>query len=526
MARKEDSTVKAEVIERPQVKEIEDPKAVTHATAAIWDSTSPANKYNPWRDAPYTKAKAGALDERGFKKVVEECRYFYRRDPIANTTIDKLIEIGINNLIIDKGSLSENQYRILEGIKPQVLDFLKDGALEFLISGLVIPSVTFEWKKKSYLEDMGVKKYSKAWLPKDLWFRNPNNIELKESFVSKEPMYFLDIPTDYLRLLKKAIDGKGVQDTKEISDFMTSYPGFVEQIKSGSKKIRLANKNRLFIRRNPMVDSPYPTPYLYPALESLQHKRNIRAMDFSLSSRVIEAIQVFRLGDKDFPLTQETEYQLEDLKTQITNRYAISPASIERVFQLFGNHTLQIEWVIPPIEALLNAEKYKEINNDIIYALGFPRVLIMGESERTGSSDHDFATLSPIATMESFRERLLRIAKYVFDEVVKKNDLGDYGGVRFEKINLVKFQELSDALLQLYEKGNVSRTSVSDFYGYNWEEEVQLRKEEKDLLEELGLDEYNPQPFDKPVTEEPSSNNDTKMDEKPTENEPKSPKKE
>ena len=521
MARKQDSNIKVEVTPKPQKEKFENPK--THATAAIWDTPSTAyNTSNPWRDAPSKRVRTGALTEKEYEKIVEQCRYFYRKDPIASTTIDKLIEIGINELIIDKGSLSDNQYRMLEGIKPQIIDFLQEGAQEFLVSGLVVPAITFEWKKKADLEDMGVKKYSKAWLPKDMWYRNPKNIELKESFISREPRYYVKIPTEYLKLLQESLNPTTPENSKTVSDFLTSYPGFVEQIKAGNKKILLKNEHGLFIRRKPMVDTPYPTPYLYSALDSLQHKRNIRAMDFALASRVIEAIQVYRLGDKDFPLTQETEYQLEELKDQIATRYASTPATIERVFQLFGNHTLDIEWIIPPVEALLNSDKYKEVNNDIIYALGFPRVLIMGEAERSGSADHDFATLSPIATMENFRKKLLRIAKYIYDEVVKNNDLGDYGGVRFEKINLVKFEDLSAALLELYEKGNISRSSISEFYGYNWDEEVHSRKEEKDLLEELGLDEYNPQPFDKP----PDKNNTGETGGKSTENKPEPQEKE
>lgn len=492
-----DTKIKTEVVEKNKREELKDPKAISHMTSALWERTSPSSIYNPWRDANYKKAKAPLLNDREYLKAVEECRYFYRKDPIANTTIDKLVEIGITDLIIDKGSLSENQYRMLEGIKDEVLDFLKDGALEFLVSGLVIPEITFEWKRKKVLEDMGVKKYSEAWLPKEMWYRNPENIELKESFMSREPLYYLNVPDEYIKALNKILDTDTPEHNRMVNEFMTSYPGFVEQLKKGEKKVLLIDKNNLFIRRKSMVDSPYPTPYLYPAIESLQHKRNIRAMDFALASRVIEAIQVFKLGDKDFPLTKETEYQLEDLKTQISTRYSLSPASIERVFQLFGNHTLEIEWIIPPVEALLDDTKYREVNNDIIYALGFPRILIMGEAERTGSSNHDYATLSPIATMENFRNRLIRIAKYIFDEIVRKNDLGDYGGVRFEKVNLVLFKDFSEALLNLYEKGNISRESVSNFYGYNWDEEVNKRKREKSLLDELGLDEYNPQPFDK-----------------------------
>lgn len=494
----EDSKIKTEVVERNSDKEIDDPKAVTHKVASIWDTTSPSNKYNPWRDAEFKKVKTPELSKK-FKEIVKDCRYYYRKDPIANTTIDKLVEIGVTDLVIDRGSLSDNQYRILEGIKPHILKFLKEGALEYLISGLVVPAISFKWIKKKKLEKMGVKKYKKLWLPEELWFRNPEYLELEESFFSSEPLYYLKIPIEYLRRLKKVVDSnKDVPEMdKIINNLQTSYPGFFEQLKSGKKRILLDNTDRLFIRRKAQTDIPYPTPYLYSALDALKHKRNIRAMDYALASRVIEAIQVFKLGDKDFPLTQETEYMLDDLKEQIQRRYALSPASVERVFQLFGNHTLDIEWVIPPVEALLDKDKYVEVNNDIIYALGFPRILIMGESKRTGSSDHDFATLSPMATMENFRQKLIRIAEHIFDEVVRRNDLGDYGGVRFEKMNLIKFKEFSAALLELYTKGNVSRGTVSDFYGYNWEEEVNKRKKEKEILEELGLDEYDEQPFDK-----------------------------
>lgn len=492
----EDTKIKAEVVERPQKPE-HSPETVTHAISSLWDTTSPSSKYNPWRDADFKKVKSSEIEKK-FKEVVQTCRYFYRKDPIANTTIDKLVEIGVNNLVIDKGTLSDNQYRVLEGVKEDVLDFLKEGALEFLVSGLVVPEVNFKWMKKEKLEEMGVKKYKKLWLPSEMWFRDPELLELKKSLFSREPLYYLLIPREYLNLLKERVTDEPPDVIDQIANTLqTSYPGFVEKLKAGHNKILLEDKHGLFIRRKPMVDMPYPTPYLYAAIEPLQHKRNIRAMDYALASRVIEAIQVFRLGDKDFPLTQETEYQLEELKDQIRTRYALTPASIERVFQLFANHTLEIEWIIPPIEALLDSEKYSEVNQDIIYALGFPRLLIMGESERTGSSDHDFATLSPVATMENFRGKLLKIAKYIFDEIVRKNDLGDYGGVRFEEVNLVRFADFSESLLSLYEKGNVSRESVSEFYGYNWKEEVNKRKEERDLLEELGLDEYNPQPFDK-----------------------------
>ena len=46
---------------------------------------------------------------------------------------------------------------------------------------------------------------------------------------------------------------------------------------------------------------------MYPALEPLKHKRNIRRMDYSIASRVISAIQLIKLGNDDFPVTEDDE---------------------------------------------------------------------------------------------------------------------------------------------------------------------------------------------------------------------------
>ena len=97
----------------------------------------------------------------------------------------------------------------------------------------------------------------------------------------------------------------------------------------------------------------------------------------------------------------------------------MSGKNVERIFQLFANHTLQVEWVVPDVAALINEQKYVSINQDIIYGLGFPRILITGKSEKTGTSDPQYAMISPARTMDNFRKLVLELIKYIVDEIAK-----------------------------------------------------------------------------------------------------------
>ena len=91
---------------------------------------------NPWTDA--LKAKDKVFDRDEFVKINSLCRFFYRTEPVVSTVVNKLVEIGINDLVFSKNKLSENEFRVFSSIKPKLLDFAEQMAQEFLLSGLFI----------------------------------------------------------------------------------------------------------------------------------------------------------------------------------------------------------------------------------------------------------------------------------------------------------------------------------------------------------------------------------------------------
>lgn len=447
---------------------------------------------NPWSPNEYDKLEIG--DKDTFREIVEDCRFFYKKDPIAGTTIDKLVEIGINEIKFHKNGLSDNEIKVFEGIKPKLREFAESMALEFLLSGLVIPEINYTLVNKTYFQSYEVKRYDHLILPTSMWLRDPATIRINTPLLGDKPSYFMEVPEEMVYFIRhNGVYPDGTKDESLFMDLSTNFPNFVSKIKNGERFILL--ENDLIIRRKHITDSPYPVPYLLRALEGMKHKRNLRRMDYAIASRVIGAIQLFKLGSDSFPVTEEDgDEQFNSIKNQMYYRDT-GGKDIERIFQLFANHTLNIEWVFPPTEALLDDAKYKDINQDIIYALGFPRILIVGESEKSNTSEAEFALKSPQSMMENFREKIIQVIREICSEISKKNGFKSEPIVLFEPLNLVAFGEFIRGLSDLYATGNLSRTSYADYFGYNFLDEIDQKEKEKKLLEQKGLDEFAPKPF-------------------------------
>jgi hypothetical protein len=275
---------------------------------------------------------------------------------------------------------------------------------------------------------------------------------------------------------------------------LAEYPEFVSQVRAGETKILLDNP--LIVKSTTLTDSQYPIPYLYPALESFKHKRNIKRMDYSISARVISAILQVAVGSDEFPLTSDQEDYLVELEQKFKWRESLSGNEVERVFTLFTNHTVKIDWVFPEVDALLSEKKYDPVNRDITVALGFPRILITGETEKSFTSDPEIATLSPLSTMNAMRDQLLPIVYFIFYNMEQYNDtiIRVPEEVKFKPINLMSLQLFFDGINALYESGNLSRQSFAEAFGYDFNDEIDKRIEEQTVIEESGLQEFAPVP--------------------------------
>jgi len=431
---------------------------------------------------------------KDYHSLVRYCRFFYEHDGIAYTTINKQIEIAMTNLCLNNGTCtSENEFLIYEYLLEELSAFMKRVALEYLISGLVIPEVTWDRISGTTIKPSLRKNYE---LPVDLWHRDPLSIKIHKTplpnrllvlaKISDEDKYFIENQGKYM---------DGSQDYETYKLLIEQYPDFVRKVKAGETEFKLENPT--VIRRYSRSGSVWPTPFLTPAIELFMHKRNLRKMDYAIASRVIQAIMLFRMGSDEFPLTEDDTDIVDNLKQQM--RWRGLTGNVERVFQLFANHTLQVDWVTPDVKALLDEGKYRSINEDILISLGLPRIIVSGETTRSGSSNAEIAMLPPISSLNHIREDLLEIVRKIFNEVRERNSFRGVPIPYYPPIMLQSPQEIANMGRQYYDTGVISRTTFGEMGGFDFAEEVDKIEKEHEIMEERGIPErpevpYSPSP--------------------------------
>lgn len=463
------------------------------ASFMIYPSMSRANlDANPWMGMVDLLAFS---DHDKYEKVVKDCRFYFRHDPLASTVVTKLVDIAVNDLVIRAdGKTTQTEDAIFDALEQDIMPFLRKAAFEYLTTGLLVPEIKFTRINRRSLRDKFIPRVSSLLYPTSMWIRDSKDIEIKRPLITEKESYFLKIPDEVIFFIQSGGEyPDGEKDIELYREIVKLYPEFVSKIRGGETKVLL--ENPLVVKSTTLADSPYPIPYLYPALEALKHKRNLRRMDYSIAARVISAILHVKVGSDDFPLTEDQEDELDSLEEKFKWRENLSTDEIERVFAFFTNHTVEINWVFPEVKSLLDDKKYDTVNQDIMVALGFPRILITGETERSFASDPQIATLSPIQTMIQLQKKLLPIANKIYIEMRRHNKvINTLPKLYFKPINLMSLQLFYEGLKDLYETGNLSREDYAEAYGFDLATVIDKRVREKDMLEELNLDEFAPVP--------------------------------
>ena len=149
--------------------------SLNHSSAALTE--------NPW--VPDNVDKYGieeAKEADEYHKAVNSCRFFFRRDPLASIVLNRMSEIAINKLHITKSGVKETEIPIYEAVLEGLTDFLQSASLEYLISGLVMPNVSFRRYNAREIARKGIKYKKSLILPDFYWLRDPTSIVINTPF--------------------------------------------------------------------------------------------------------------------------------------------------------------------------------------------------------------------------------------------------------------------------------------------------------------------------------------------------------
>lgn len=465
------------------------------ANAAYMGSQSIFGESNGTFYMPYGdyNASLGLTPEKlivpkDYHHVVKMCYDFYQRGGVVATVLNRLAEFTITDIRNGQRDTSDeiNAYfgALLHKKPSRLMRFLRQMALEYFVTGMVLPKVDWE---DALGEDLSPDLVAgKTYIVPKFDLYPPLLIDVRWAGWGSKT-FWLKIPDKDVRLLRNG--GSRIKEQQlKYQQWVENYPAFVDMIVRGADSVRLDDVDPIL--RKEISISPYPTPYLFPVLEPLIFKQQLRRMDFAVASRVINAILLVQEGSDDFPLTEENSGNLDMLKQQIQAR-AGNPLLMERLFMLFTNHTTKLTWVTPDLEALLNQEKYRQVNEELQEGLGFTTILLTGESRQAQASEVSTWAIQP--QMEEFRSMALEWIAALYKEAKDLNSFSKVPAPKFTPIKLQDFVKTAAVFAALFAEGNVSRTTRDDMAGIDLETETELMKDEQTLLK--GLPAFVPTPY-------------------------------
>jgi len=477
------------------VDELE-PKKLHVASAAFMGQHSIFGESNGSFYMPYAQDHGAALGltpeklivPREYHTVVRMCYDFYQRGGVIATVINRMAEFTVTEIRNGQRDTNDEVNTYFESVlsrnPSRLMRFLRKMALEYYLTGMVLPRIDWEPVKGLDLHP-NLKKSKVYMVPKfDLY---PQLLVEVRWAGWGEKTFWLKIPEKDLRLIRNG--GSRIKEQQlKYQHWAENYPSFVNIITSGADAIELKDVDPIL--RKEISITPYPTPYLFPVLEPLIFKQQLRRMDYAVASRVINAILLVREGNDDYPLVAENSENLDKLKEQIEAR-AGNPMLMERLFMLFSNHTTQLDWITPDLEAMLNQDKYRQVNEELEQGLGFTSVLLTGESRQAQASEVSTWAIQP--QMDEFRTMAI---EWMIDLYEKAKDLNKFSKVpspAFKPIRLQDFVKTAAVFQALFAEGNVSRTTRDEMAGINLETETELMKDEQALLK--GLPAFTPTPY-------------------------------
>lgn len=418
-----------------------------------------------------------------YEEELFQSRFFYRNDPTAATVVNRMAELAGGPIKNRKKFSSDEEFNFFDALSYRITTLMQQAALEYLVSGMAIPDfATIRVMGSRLNPSLGRKRY---YIPDRMWCRNPEQIELKRTPFGPDRLVFLKIPPEESSfILNKGVYPDGTEDKELYALLIKEFPEYVRAIEKGVSKIPLSNVKPIFRKIQPQCD--YPQPFLVPALAAMKHKLRIKEMDHSIATRALNAIMHIKAGNDEFPVTDE-DNTLSDLKAQMDANSNDALTNI--VYKLFTDHTIEIEWIYPQLEALLSPAKYEAVDADIYMAMGFSRMLLVGEAAKSNAGAGPAIILGPFAMLEELRWKLLEWVRYLYERLADENNFANVPDPMFEPLVQSDTTTLIANSAGALKAGVVSKDTIAQLYGTTFEnEQRQIEYEVETVANSKNLD--------------------------------------
>jgi len=237
--------------------------------------------------------------------------------------------------------------------------------------------------------------------------------------------------------------------------------------------IRLNPKYITHLKRRAKGYQAWGTPYLARVFTDAALMEKLRELDESITTGMINLVTIFKVGTEEHPASVA---RLRKFASLLTNPKATTT--------LVWAHDVEMIQVGPDGKVLQYKDKYKEVKENMLVALGIPPVLMSLPYQ----GDEWVSILSLIERLIGWRKRVSLWAEKIIDQIIEFNDFPKDTEVKvaWERMNLVDEQAVKNLVLAFYDRGLLSPQTALKQSDQNYELEKANKKEFKPDIELFG----------------------------------------
>lgn len=432
--------------------------------------------------------------EQDIYEQMKLARKLYEHEGIVGTVLDMYIDLSCADFKV-KGIRSEKARKLIDFWRKNVnkgnnnvdrgaIHVVRGFAQEFYLNGNVFAYT----------------RWGQTRIPK-----SSTKYRLPMTMVSIDPV-IIEIPEESVQFGNKVMQinldrvwGKRMVSKDERRALIESLPTKIRNRAKEDKLIPLQPNEVYHIRRKGAMYAGWGIPYLTRAISSIASKRKLRQLDDNTIDGLINSVTIFKIGDPKYPETWKPS------RLRAFSNLLSGPTDS---LYLVWSWDIDVAHVSPDGDLLDMANRYADVNRDILYALGIPLSLLTGQGEKAG--DVWASIVFILERLKEFKDKMKSYFEFIIESILVENGFKDeMPVVEFIKPKL-NSADISNVVFGLYDRGLLSKETAGEETGYDTYEEWERRKFEK----ESGMEDDMPRP-DIPFAANPDSPDDEEDEKTP-----------
>ncbi len=405
------------------------------------------------------------------KDVIRQARRIYKGVGVVHNVVDLMADFAIQGICLVH---EEEEQEMFYNAWTKKVDIFGRG-LHFL-SSLFKDGNNVVFRHRATLKEEDVEELRALGDAfRGLKRSKPNVIPVRYTFLDPvktekigSELFGQQYEVEFSRVERKALTKP---ETKEEREFIKQLPKQALENIRKSGKVTLT-KEEVFVSHYKKDDwEEWGEPIFFSIFDDIKFKDILRKMDESVARNIMNSIVIFRLGDTKNQLpatTKEIATFADLLKTPTKSK------------TLVWNDLVDFIATYPETNLMLNDDKYKAVNNDILSGLGVSEVLINGLGGNYANSFLSVKTL--LEKLESARK--------IFEKWLRTELELIRTAMGWEKLPKIKFGHMTlrderaekALILNLLDKGIISNQTALSYFGEDWKVEIKrIRQEQKDI---------------------------------------------